>query len=114
MARPTLTRSKRPLERLDGAVGVEYQFDAQGDVSTYRDTLWDDWHTKPVAEQTAEMNRRYDEWRSIVSTPPAEPTIVELEELRLDKEAQIRQLQREILDVDDQIAAMKRAAPAEE
>lgn len=103
MARPELIQKVIP--RVDGTRGVEYQYGTPGDPDFFRDTLWEDWADKTVAQRTVEMNRRYDNWVQQVNTTPDPPTAQELTQQLADAEQAARDAQRRILDIQDLIAA---------
>lgn len=107
MARPTLSR--QTINRLGGDRGVEFAFGKEGSANYFRDTLWEDWASRPQAEQTAEMNRRYDTWLTLqqMVTAPVEPTIDELRAQLATAEQDVRNAQRQVLDLQDQIYVME-------
>lgn len=111
MARPTLSRAVVTRLGDDGRQvrGIEFMFGTPGSPGHFRSTLWDDWDTKTPTEQTTEMNRRYDEWMAFVtaaktSTPTAADLRAQLDAI----DDNIRQLQHQRLDVEQQLADVER------
>lgn len=109
--RPTLSR-KRITRLQDGRdlVGVEYEFGKPGTPEYFHDTLWEDWPDKPTQIQTNEMNRRYDNQMAFLEMArnPPPPKMEDLVQQLDDIDDQIRQLQRQRIDVEEQIALKER------
>lgn len=98
MARPTLNPGKWQ-DRIDGTKFREYMFQ-----DGFRDALNDEWQNKSNAEQTMEMNKRYDNWKARANAPASEPTPEDLDQQLRDAERAALDAQMRVLDIKDQIA----------